>query len=312
MSESHLSVTFIAAGIVRSCQSALVRAMFIRARIVRALVRDLVRDHVRAALVRATHVKATLVRATLVRANLLSHIIYSVIHKMKDLLDLRFNRGGSEWEVGSTKSPSEPNRAGIVRSCQIALVRAMFIRAGIVRDHVRDHVKAARVRATLVRATFLRAAIVRDYVRAHFYSRDYLGLCQSHITQTKIVRDHIRAALATVVRWWIPVSCCSTNLMSKISIVSGRSHTADTQVNPSYLRYVHIAISWWICVDCPLLPRPTWFLIHTVTCDRVLKLTFEIASLVWRELLWESKKSRALCIYLVKWILHQKSGIYLD
>jgi hypothetical protein len=46
MSESHLSVTFIAAGIVRSCQSALVRAMLIRARIVR--------DHVRATLVRAT------------------------------------------------------------------------------------------------------------------------------------------------------------------------------------------------------------------------------------------------------------------
>jgi len=67
MSESHLSVTFIAAGTVRSCQSALVRAMFIRAGIVRDLVRDLVRDHVRAA-----HV-----RATLVRANLLSHIIYS-------------------------------------------------------------------------------------------------------------------------------------------------------------------------------------------------------------------------------------------
>jgi hypothetical protein len=27
---------------------------------------------------------------------------------MKDSLDLRFNRGGSEGEVGSTKSPSEP------------------------------------------------------------------------------------------------------------------------------------------------------------------------------------------------------------
>jgi hypothetical protein len=46
MSESHLSVTFIAAGIVRSCQSTLVRAMLIRA--------GIVRDHVRATPVRAT------------------------------------------------------------------------------------------------------------------------------------------------------------------------------------------------------------------------------------------------------------------
>jgi hypothetical protein len=166
--------------------------MFIRAGIVRDLVRDLVRDHVRAA-----HV-----RATLVRANLLSHIIYSLIHKMKDSLDLRFNRGGSEGEVGSTKSPSEPNRAGIHLSQPglSDLVRAMFIRAGIVRDHVRDHVIAALVRATLVRATFIRAGIVRDYVRAHFHSRDYQGLFQSHINQTTIVRDHIRAALVTVER----------------------------------------------------------------------------------------------------------------
>jgi len=113
MSESHLSVTFITAGIVRSWQRALVRAISIGAGIVRDLVRDLVRDHVRAALVRSRHVKATLVKATLVRSNLLSHIIYSLIHKMKDSLDLRFNRGGSEGEVGSTKSRSEPNRAGI-------------------------------------------------------------------------------------------------------------------------------------------------------------------------------------------------------
>ena len=68
----------------------------------------------------------------------------------------------------------------------------------LVRDHVRDHVKAALVRATLVRATFIRAGIVRDYVRAHFHSQDYLGLCQSHINQTTIDRDHIRAVLVTV------------------------------------------------------------------------------------------------------------------
>jgi hypothetical protein len=76
----------------------------------------------------------------------------------------------------------------------------MFIRAGIVRDHGRDHVKAALVRATLARATLIRAGIVRDYVRVHFHSQDYQGLCQSHMNQTTIGRDHIRAALATVER----------------------------------------------------------------------------------------------------------------
>jgi len=75
MSESHVSVTFIASWIVRSCESALVRAMFIWAVIVRDLVRELVRDYVRAAHVRATPVKATLVRATLFMAKLLSHIV---------------------------------------------------------------------------------------------------------------------------------------------------------------------------------------------------------------------------------------------
>ena len=163
----------------------------------------------------------------------------------------------------------------------------MFIRAGIVRDHARDHVKAALVRATFVRATFIRAGIVRDYVRVHFHSRDYLGLCQSHINQTMIVTDHIRATLVTVEQWWIPGSCCSTNLMRKISIVSGSSHTADIQVKPSEFRYVHIANSWWSCVECPLLSHPTCFPIHTVTFNRVIEFTFEIASLEWRNLLRE-------------------------
>jgi len=96
MPELHLSVIFIIAKVVRSCQSALLRAMFIRPGIVRYLVTDLVRDHVIAALARATLVKATLiratlakailvratlVRATLVRANLLSHITYSLSTK---------------------------------------------------------------------------------------------------------------------------------------------------------------------------------------------------------------------------------------
>jgi len=88
MSESHMSVTFIAAGIVRSCQSTLVRAMLIRA--------GIVRDHVRATLVKATlsepelsetisectfiarivrhYFRATLVRAKLIRPGLSDHI----------------------------------------------------------------------------------------------------------------------------------------------------------------------------------------------------------------------------------------------
>jgi hypothetical protein len=74
----------------------------------------------------------------------------------------------------------------------------MFIRVGIVRDHVWDHVNAILVMATLVRATFIRAGILRDYVRAHFHSQDPQRLGHGHINQTMIVRDHIRAALVTV------------------------------------------------------------------------------------------------------------------
>jgi hypothetical protein len=173
----------------------------------------------------------------------------------------------------------------IKRSCQSALVRAMFIRARIVRDHVRHHVKAALVRARLVRATFIRAGIVRDYVRAHFHSQDYQELCQSHSNQTTIVRDHIRVARVTVARWWIQSSCYIIHLMRKIEIVSGRLHTADTFVKPSYVQYVHIAISWWPCVECPLLSHPTCFPISTVTFNCIIELTFENASLEWGELL---------------------------
>jgi len=135
----------------------------------------------------------------------------------------------------------------------------MFIRAGIVRDHVRDHVKAALVRAILVMATLFRAGIVRDYVRAHFHSQDCQGLCQSHINLTTIVRDHIKATLVIIERWWIPGGCCSTNLMRKISIVSGRSHTADPQVKPHYFQYVHLSMSWYTCVECLRLSCPTCF-----------------------------------------------------
>jgi len=81
----------------------------------------------------------------------------------------------------------------------------MFIRAGIVRDLVsdleRDLVRdlvREHVRAALDRATFIGAEIVGDYFRVHFHSWDYQGLCQSHIDQTTIVRDHLRAALVIV------------------------------------------------------------------------------------------------------------------
>jgi len=57
ISESHLSVTFLAAGIARSCQSACVRTMLIRT--------GIVRDHVRGTLAWATVVRHTVVRATL-------------------------------------------------------------------------------------------------------------------------------------------------------------------------------------------------------------------------------------------------------
>jgi len=103
MSESHLSVTFIPASIVRSCQSTHVRAMLIRAGIVRDRFRDPVREYVW-----APHV-----RAPLVSKKLLSHVTYSVMHKMMIRYINVLNCGGCEREVASTKSPSEPNRVGI-------------------------------------------------------------------------------------------------------------------------------------------------------------------------------------------------------
>jgi hypothetical protein len=180
----------------------------------------------------------------------------------------------------------------MVRSCQSTLVRAMLIRAGIVRDHVRDHVKdalvrAILVRATLVRATFIRAGTVRNDVRAHSHSREYYGVCQSHIDQTTIVRDHIWAACLTVEPWCIASSCYSTNLMRKILIVSGRSHTADTHVKPSHHWYLKIASCWWACVECLLLTLPVCFSIQTMNFDSVIELTFKIAPPEWWELWWE-------------------------
>jgi hypothetical protein len=101
MLQLYISLTCITAIIVRPFQSALVLAIFIGV----GIVRDLVRDHVRAALATAILVKALLVRATHVRATLLwanlhSHIIYSLIQKMKDSVHPRFSHKGSEEQVG--------------------------------------------------------------------------------------------------------------------------------------------------------------------------------------------------------------------
>jgi len=197
MSESHLLVTFIAAGIVRSYHSALVSAMFIGAGIVRDLVgdlvRDLVRDHVRAVLVRAKHVKATLVRATLVRANLLSHMTYSLIHKMKDSLDLRFNHGGSDGEIGSTKSPSELNRAGIHLS-----------QPGLS-DHVRAHLSEPCLSepglSGIMPGTMSKRHLSGPHLSGPHLSELELSETMSECTFTAgIIWDYVRA---TLIRPWL-------------------------------------------------------------------------------------------------------------
>jgi len=188
MSESHLSVTFIAAGTVRSCQSAPARAMFIRAGNVRAMfiragsVRDVVRDVVR------DHVRAAHVRATLVRANLLSHIIYSLIHKMKDSLDLRFNRGGSEGEVGSTKSPSEPNRAGIHLS-QLGL-------SDLVRAHLSEPCLSEPGLSETMSETMSKLHLSGPHLSGPHLSEPELSETLSECTFVAgIIRDSVRATL---------------------------------------------------------------------------------------------------------------------
>ena len=108
MSEWHLSVTFFAAGILRSCQSALVRAMLMRA--------GIVRDYVWATLIRATHFRATLVRATL-----------------------------SEPRMSQTIS-DHTFIARIVRDyVRATLVRATLVRATSIRPGLSDHIRATLV-----------------------------------------------------------------------------------------------------------------------------------------------------------------------
>lgn len=83
--------------------------------------------------------------------------------------------------------------AGIFRSCLCAQLRAMFIYAEVVRELVRDIVRAA-----LIRATLITPGIIGDYVKAHFHSCDNQGLLQSHIIYGTIVRVNIGAALSKV------------------------------------------------------------------------------------------------------------------
>ena len=169
MSESHLSVTFIAAGTVRSCKSPLVRAMSIRARIVRDLVRDLVR---------AAHV----------RANVLSHIIYSVIHKMKDSLDLGFNHGCSDGEVGSTRSSSEPNRDGIYLS-QPGL-------SDLVRAHLSEPCLSEPGLSENMSGTMTKLHLSGPHRSgAHLSEPELSETMSEHTLIAGIIRDYFRARL---------------------------------------------------------------------------------------------------------------------
>jgi len=193
MSNSHLSVTIITAGIVRSCQRVLVTAMISRAGIVRHLVRDLVRDHVWGALVRATPVKVTLVRATLIRANLLAHITYSSIHRMDDRLNLSFNHAGSEGKVDSAKSPCEPNRAGI-NVWQPGLT-------DIVRAHLSEPCILESGLSETMSGTMSKLHLSELYlVGQHFSGRD---LSAAELSETmsrcifvaRVIREYIRVTL---------------------------------------------------------------------------------------------------------------------
>jgi len=126
MTELHLSVIFVAARIVRSCQSTLVRAMLIGAVIVR--------DHVRATPVRATSVQATV-----------SELEYS------ETMTKRTFIAGIIWDHG---------RATLVTAPELSetMSERTFI-AGIIRDYVRPTLgKATWIRLGLsdhIRATLV-------------------------------------------------------------------------------------------------------------------------------------------------------------
>jgi len=196
------------------------------------IVRDYVTDLVRTILVRATLIRGNLTEPEFIFHSwdcqiMSEHTCKSHVNQSQDCqrpchrpcqcCTWRSCTCQSHTCQGIFKSQNSCIAVAIVRSCQHTLVRAMIIRARIVRDHVRNHVKRARH----VRATYVRAWIVRDYVRLHWHSQHYQRLCQSHnckthINHTTIVINNIRAALVTVERWSIPGSWCSINLMTKV------------------------------------------------------------------------------------------------
>ena len=105
---------------------------------------------------------------------------------MKDSLDLRFNCGGTEEEVHSTKSSSEPNRAGIhlLQQGLSDLVRAHLSEPCVSEPGLSEtmsgtmsklhmsgphlsgpHLSERELSETMSQCTFI-ARIIRDYVSA--------------------------------------------------------------------------------------------------------------------------------------------------
>jgi len=109
---------------------------------------------------------------------------------MKDSLDLRFNPGGSEGVVGSSKSASEPNRAGIdlshpglsdlvsahlsepclsepgLSESMSEIMSENVSKLQLSGPHVSGrHLSEPELTETMSERTF-KAGIIRDYVRA--------------------------------------------------------------------------------------------------------------------------------------------------
>jgi len=314
MSESHLSVTFIAAWIVRWCQSALTIAMFIGAQI----VRDLVRDHVRTALVSATHVKPTLVRAKLVRANVLSHMIYSLIHKMKDLQDLRFNLRASEREVELIISPTELNRARIRFSqpglsdyirehlpvpCVSELGLSETMSQTMSKLHLSgpplsgQHLSGLKLPETKSECTFI-AGIVRDYIRATLIRPQMLGTI-SEVNLSPYCSDEYKVVFALPISW----ENFRSSQAGCILLIHKSHHVMFGMCT--------LPLVDETCVECPLLSRQTWLSVYTVTIHCLIELTFKIASPECRVLLLGWYRSPALCIYWTKQFYTKKVAYIL-
>jgi hypothetical protein len=107
---------------------------------------------------------------------------------MKDWLDLKFNCGGSEGEVGSTKSPSEPNRAGID-----------LVQLGLS-DHVGVHLKgpwlSERGFSEMMSGTMSKLHLPGPHLSGPQLSEPELSETMSEYTfAAGIIRDYVRATL---------------------------------------------------------------------------------------------------------------------